>query len=70
MHQEQNFQILQKQIKARELSNRFVAFKLEQEQIKKIQIIDELSYICQTNLNEYKITMQIIDFLDCGIEKI
>ena len=40
MHQENNFNILQIQIKNRPFSNRYVSFKLEHEQIKKIQILN------------------------------
>lgn len=70
MFQESNFITLQNQIKEREFSNRFVAFKLEKEKIIEIQSLKNLTYICRTELNKYKITMQPIDFLDCGIEKI
>ena len=70
MHQENNFNILQIHIKNRPFSNKYVSFKLEHEQIKKIQILNLTSYICITENNKYKITMHDFDFLDCGIEKI
>lgn len=70
MHQENNFKILQSYIKNRDFSNRYISFKLEDEQIKNIDIINLSSYICITENNKYKITMHVLDFLDCRIEKI
>ena len=70
MHQEFNFKTLQNHINNRPFSNRYISFKLENEKIKDIDIINLTSYICITENNKYKITMHVLDFLDCAIEKI
>lgn len=72
MHQEHNFKELQKRVKNRELTNRFIAYKLEKEKICNIEYQEQnlLVYLTTEKNTTYEIKMHQMDFLDCSIKSV
>jgi hypothetical protein len=71
MHQEFNYITLKKYTANNyPFQCRYIAYKLETEQIKDVQLIDIYTYICTTDKAKYKLTFNDIDLLDARIEKI